>query len=73
VTERRGRRRKQLQNNLNEKRRCWNLKEEATDHTVCRNGFGRGCGPVVKQNAECVDERTAKNFIFVVPCIVNLG
>jgi hypothetical protein len=33
MTGRRGRRRKQLLDDLKEKRRCWNLKEEALDRT----------------------------------------
>ena len=41
---RRGRRRKQLLDNLKEKRRYWNLKEEAPDRTVWRTRFGRGYG-----------------------------
>jgi hypothetical protein len=28
------------------------LKEEALDHTMWRNRFGRGFGPVVRQNTE---------------------
>jgi hypothetical protein len=48
VRGRRGRRRKQLLNNLKEKRGYWKLKEEALDRTVWRTRFGRGYGPVVK-------------------------
>jgi hypothetical protein len=46
---RRGRRRKQLLDDLNEKRRYWKLKEEALDHTLWRTRFGRGYGPVTRQ------------------------
>jgi hypothetical protein len=49
---RRGRRRKQLLDDLKEKRRYWKLKAEALDHTLWRTGFGRGYGPVVRQTAE---------------------
>jgi len=28
------------------------LKEEAVDHTVWRSGFGRGCGPFIRQTGE---------------------
>jgi hypothetical protein len=49
VTGRRGRRRKQLLDNLKETRRCWKLKEEALDRTMWRTRFGRGYGPVVRQ------------------------
>jgi hypothetical protein len=51
VTGRRGRRRKKPLDNLKEKRLYWKLKQEALDRTVWRTGFGRGCGPVVRQNA----------------------
>jgi hypothetical protein len=46
MTERRGRRRKQLPNDLKEKRGYWKLKEEALDGTLWRTRFGRGYGPV---------------------------
>jgi hypothetical protein len=49
MTGRRGRRRKQLLDDLKEKKRYWKLKEEALDLTLCRNRFGRGYGPVVRQ------------------------
>jgi hypothetical protein len=52
MTGRRGRRRKQLLDDLKEKRRYWKLKEEALDRTLWRNRFGRGYGPVVRQTAE---------------------
>jgi hypothetical protein len=52
MTGRRGRRRKQLLDDLKGKGRCWKLKEEALDRTVWRTRFGRGYGPVVRQTAE---------------------
>jgi hypothetical protein len=52
MTERRGRRRKQLLDDLKEKKRYWKLKEEALDHTLWRARFGRGYGPVVRQTTE---------------------
>jgi hypothetical protein len=52
MTGRRGRRRKQLLDDLKEKKRYWKLKEEALDRTLCRTRFGRGYGPVVRQTAE---------------------
>jgi hypothetical protein len=52
MTGRRGRRRKQLLDDLEEKRRYCKLKEEALDSTVWRTRFGRGYGPVVRQTAE---------------------
>jgi hypothetical protein len=50
-TGRRGRRRKQLLEDLKEKRGYWKLKEEALDCTPWRTRFGRGYGPVVRQTA----------------------
>jgi hypothetical protein len=49
---RQGRRRKQLLDDLKEKRRHWKLKEEALDHTLWRTRFRRGYGPVVRQTTE---------------------
>jgi hypothetical protein len=48
----RGRRRRQLLDDLKEKRRYWKLKEEALDRTQWRTRFGRGNGPVVRQTTE---------------------
>jgi hypothetical protein len=48
----RGRRRKQLLDDFQEKRRYWKLKEEALDRTMWRTCFGRGYGPVVRQTTE---------------------
>jgi hypothetical protein len=47
VTRRRGRRRKQLLDDLGDRRGYSHLKEEALDCTKWRNRFGRGFGPVV--------------------------
>jgi hypothetical protein len=52
MTGRRGRRRKQLLDDLKEKKRYWKLKEEALDRTMWRTRFGRGYGPVVRQTTE---------------------
>jgi len=52
VTGRRGRRRRELLDDLKEMRGCCHLKEEALDRTVWRAGFGRGFGHVVRQNAK---------------------
>jgi len=52
VTRRRGRRRKKLLDDLKDRRGYSHLKEEAPDRTVWRNRFGRGFGPVVRQNTE---------------------
>jgi hypothetical protein len=42
-------RRKQLLDDLKEKKRYWKFKEEALDRTLWRTRFGRGYGPVVRQ------------------------
>jgi hypothetical protein len=52
MTGRRGRRRKQLLDELKRKRRYWKLKEEALDRTLWRTCFGKGYGPVVRQTTE---------------------
>jgi len=49
VTGRRGRRRRNLLDDLKERRRYSHLKEEALDRTMWRARFGRGFGPVVRQ------------------------
>ena len=48
MTRRRGRRRKQLLDEGKEKRRYWELKEEALDRTLQGTCFGKGCGLVTK-------------------------
>jgi hypothetical protein len=52
ITGRRGRRRKQLLEDLKENRRYWKLKEAAFDRTLWKTPFGRGYGPVVRQTTE---------------------
>jgi hypothetical protein len=52
ATRRRERRHKKLLDELKDIRGYSHLKEEALDRTVWRNRFGRGFGPVVKQNTE---------------------
>ena len=52
VTGKRGTSRKQLLDDLKEKRGYWKLKEEALDRNLWRTRFGRGYGPVVRQTAE---------------------
>jgi hypothetical protein len=49
VRGRRGGKCKQLLDDLKETREYCKLKEEALDHTLWRTGFGRGVGPVVRQ------------------------
>jgi hypothetical protein len=52
VTVRRGRRRRNLLDDLKERRGYSRLKEEAVVRTMWRARFGRGFGPVVRQTAE---------------------
>jgi hypothetical protein len=52
VTGRRGRRGKQLLEDFKEKRGYCQLKDEALDRSLWRTGFGRGCGPVIRQTVE---------------------
>ena len=48
---RRGKRRRELLDDLKERRGYFHLKEEALDRTMWRNRGG-GFGPVVRQNTE---------------------
>ena len=50
VTRRRGRRRKKLLDDLKDRRGYSHLNEEALDHTMWRNCFRGGFGPVGRQN-----------------------
>ena len=52
VTRRRGGRHKKLLDDLKERTGYSHLKEEALDRPMCRNCFGGGFGPVVRQNTE---------------------
>jgi len=52
VTRRRGRRRKNLLDDLKDRREYPHLKEEALERTMWRNRFGGGFGPVVRQNTK---------------------
>jgi hypothetical protein len=48
----RGRRRKQILDDLTEKRGYWKLKEGALYRTLWTTRFGRGSGPVVGKSRE---------------------
>jgi hypothetical protein len=52
VTEGRHRRRKQLLDDLKEKRVYWKLKDEALARTLRENQFGISYGPLLKQTAK---------------------
>jgi hypothetical protein len=56
MTGRRERRRKQLLDDLTEKKTYWKLKEEALDRTLWRTRCGRGYGPVARHTTECMNE-----------------
>jgi hypothetical protein len=49
---RRGRRRKKLLDDLQYRRGHPRLKQDALDRTMWRNRFGRGFGPVFRENTE---------------------
>ena len=63
-TGRRGRRRKQLLDELSEKRRHCKSKEEALRvyRTVWRTGFGNGCVPVLRQNAKWMNKQQLASY-----------
>jgi hypothetical protein len=52
VKGRRGRRRRKLLDDVKERRGYAHLKDEALDRTMWRARFGRGFGPVVRQNSK---------------------
>ena len=58
MTERRGRRRRKLLDDLKERRGYTHLKEEDLDRTMWRNCFGGGFGPVVRQTTKCMNTHT---------------
>jgi hypothetical protein len=56
MTERWGRRRRKLLDELKERRGNYYLKEEALDCTVWRARFGRGFGPLIRRTAKWMIE-----------------
>ena len=52
MTGRRGRRRRNLLDELKERRGYYHLKEEALDRTMWRARFGRGFGLLVRQTTK---------------------
>jgi len=50
----RGRRLMELLDDLKVKRRYCKFKEESLERTLWRTGFGRGCGPVVRQAEDLI-------------------
>jgi len=67
VTERRGRRRRKLLDDLMERRRYSHLKVEALDRTMWRAGFGRDFGPVERQTAKLMNTTCTerKNYVIL--------
>jgi hypothetical protein len=63
VTAIRGRMRKQLLDDLKEKREYWKLKEEALDRTLWRNRFGRSYGLVLTQTKTMNDGCSKVDFV----------
>jgi hypothetical protein len=49
---RKGRRHMQLLDDVKKKRRYWDFKEEALDHTLWRTRCGRGYGPVTRKTTQ---------------------
>jgi hypothetical protein len=56
VTGRRGRRRRKLLDDVEERRGCSHLKEEALNRNMWRARFGRGFGPIVRQTTKRMNE-----------------
>ena len=62
MTERRGRQRRQLLDDLKETRCYWQLKEEVLDRPPWRIRFGRGYGPAVR----LCDERMNIEYMLLI-------
>ena len=62
VTERRGKRRKQLLGELKAKKGYWTLKEEELDRTVLWTCCGRGYGPVIRETERWKNSDSTKNY-----------
>jgi len=78
VKRRRGRRCKQLLVDFKEKKGNCRLKEKALDRALWRTGLRRGCGPVVRQAGEWMNQRELcvrceKYLSFKMPNILKLG
>ena len=63
VTGRRGRRRKQILDDLKGKRGHFKFKLEAPDRTALRTRFGRAYGPVVRQTMERINVNESRDFL----------
>jgi len=68
VTRRRGRRRKKLLDDRNEKRGYWKLKEETQNRTMWRANFGRECIQIYDQT--CVP---LPAFIIIIIIIIIMS
>jgi hypothetical protein len=69
VTERLGRRRQKLLEDLKERRGYSHLKEEALNRTMWRARFGRGFGPVVRQTTKWMNIGW-RQLQFLVSCFI---
>ena len=67
----RGRRSKQVLDDLKETTGYWKLKQAAVRRTLWRARFGRGCGPAVRQTDRLQDERTNEWKISPAVCHQN--
>jgi len=71
VAGRRGRRYKQVPDDLKERRGYWQLIEKTLARTVSRTRFGRGYGPVLRQTKERCDVLLKTFILFACPCFVS--
>ena len=60
---RRGKRRRQLPDDLQEKIRYWKLKEESSDCTLCTARFGRSHGRVARQTSYCMPVQASSEYL----------
>jgi hypothetical protein len=68
MTDRQGWGRKQLLEDLKERRICLKLKEAALHRTLWRTHFGSGCGPVVRQATKWMNEWMNEHYWNFVTC-----
>jgi len=73
VTGRWGRRHEQQLDNIKEKRGYWKLKAVALDGTMWLTHFGRGCGSVLRQTTEWMNEwLQSKPFSTLYTYVINV-
>jgi len=64
VSGKRGRRRKQLVDDLMERRGRWKLKEKVLARILWRTRFGRDCSPATKQTTVWMSETVDLTVVF---------